>query len=93
MIKKRTLMKTYIQLICLIGSLTLYLSAQSSYLCCKDGWSLEIRKGKDICYKYDKTLAKRYKTDTQAPKDNNRWRLIVDDEGYRDRWKKVNPQN
>jgi len=84
-------MKIYI--ICLIGSLTLDLSAQASSLYCKDGWSLEIRKGRDICYKYDKILAKRYKTDTHAPKDSNRWKLIIDDEGYRDSWEKINYEN
>ena len=84
-------MKIYI--ICLIGSLTIHLSAQVSSLYCKDGWSLEIRKGRDICYKYDKILVKRYKTDTHAPKDNNRWELIIDNEGYRDSWEQINHEN
>ena len=62
---------------------------QASSLYCEDGWSLELRKGKDICYKYDKSIDKRFETKTHAPKDNNQWKLIVDDEGYRDTWVKI----
>jgi len=63
--------------------------AQSSSPYCEDGWSLEIRKGKDICYKYDKFSDKRFEAKTHAPKDNNKWKLIIDNKGHRDSWQRV----
>ena len=84
-------MKKYIFKILLLGILSINLWGQSSSLYCKDGWSLEIRKGKDICFKYDKTLNKRFEVQTNSPTSSqNNWELIIDNEGFRDSWKNIN---
>jgi hypothetical protein len=76
----------------LIGVLTISLPAQSSSLYCEDGWSLEIRKGKDICFKYDKKLNKRFEAQTSSPGfSEKKWKLIIDNEGFRDSWKNISP--
>jgi len=82
-------MKRYLplQLILSISLATSLSLAFSPY--CEIGWSLELKKDKDICYKYDKALDKRYETATHAPKDNNKWKRIIDNEGYRDTWVKL----
>ena len=82
-------MKRYLPLQLILNSFLTTALAQASSPYCEIGWSLELRKGKDICYKYDKALDKRYESVAHAPQDNNKWKRIVDNEGYRDTWVKL----
>ena len=80
----------YLLIFSLLGINILYANTSKSY--CEKGYSVEIRKGKDICYKYDKETDTTHEMKTMHPKSSIKvkWKLIIDYVGYRDIWKKEN---
>lgn len=77
------LLKLYLLFILTIG---INLLEASSY--CKQGFSVEIRKGKDICYKYNKKTDRRIEMNIESPDNKSQWRLFIDAVGLKDIWKK-----
>lgn len=59
---------------------------------CKNGYSVEIRKGNDVCYKYDKKTDSTHEMKTNHPRTTHKskWKLLIDHIGHRDIWEKIN---
>lgn len=75
----------------LVASLIGFNTLQANSTCerAKDGYTVEIRAGEDICYKYNKETDNTHKMKIQPPDGSGNWKYVKNKIGNKDIWEKI----